>query len=531
MAGKGSPKQDKRKAGSKGDGGAKAKGATKAKGQGKGKGGAKAKAKGGAKAKGLPRPTPLPPSRIARQAVPHPLVAERVERGEKVRGSVPPEAFGEWEPAADRPDPVAVLEAQGETRVAELLPIRYGRMAASAFAFYRGAAAIMAADLGAGPRTNLTTQLCGDAHLANFGGFASPERSLVFDLNDFDETHPGPFEWDVMRLAASIEIAGRSRGWTEKERRQHVVACVETYRHAMREFATMCNLDVWYSHLSAEMILQRLAANGRSDALARFRKQQAKAEGKDRMKAMAKLTERVDGELRIVSNPPLVQPIEEIFTDRSREELEDTIRTALRTYRRTLARDRRHLLEQYRYVQTARKVVGVGSVGSRAWMVLLVGLDDEDPLFLQVKEAVPSVLEPYTRSSAFTNHGQRVVEGQRLMQASSDIFLGWQRVVGVDDLVHDYYVRQLWDWKASADLETITPDAFDVYVKICGWTLARAHARAGDRVAMTAYLGDGPAFERSMAAFAYRYADQNERDHAALVAAIESGRIEAQSGI
>ena len=389
----------------------------------------------------------------------------------------------------------------------------------------------MASDLSAAPRSGLNVQLCGDAHLANFGGFASPERSMVFDLNDFDETLPGPFEWDVKRLAASLEVAGRSRQLSAKERTTVVTNAVRSYRETIRSFATMANLDVWYAHLGVEDVVRIWGQEAGAEAMKNMQRAVAKAESKDRLKAKAKLTRLVDGELEFLSDPPLLVPAEEVFADVDHQVFEESIRQALRAYRRTLTGDRRHLLESYGYQALARKVVGVGSVGTRAWLVAFMGRDDGDPLFLQVKEAEASVLEPFLKKSAFSNHGQRVVEGQRLMQAASDIFLGWQRVDGVDGRKHDYYMRQLWDWKASADVDIMSAQVLGVYGQICGWALARAHARSGDRIAIASYLGSSATFDRAIADYARLYAEQNDVDHAALVAAIADGRVQAQSGI
>ncbi|MGZ4729671.1 MAG: DUF2252 domain-containing protein [Acidimicrobiales bacterium] len=485
-------------------------------------------------------PTPTRPSTdpAAQESIPSSVrspgrttVEERVERGRRSRALLPRTAHGEWAPAADRPDPIAILELQATTRVPELVPIRYGRMAASPFAFYRGAAAIMADDLGATARSGLTVQLCGDAHLANFGGFASPERSFVFDINDFDETHPGPFEWDVKRLAASFEIAGRSRGFDAKQCTALVTGTVRSYRRAMRTFAGMSNLDIWYSYLDIDGILQRWGGELGGKAVKAFQRNAATAESKDRLKAKSKLTRVIDGELQFASDPPLLVPVHELFAPAEHDLLERTIASAFRLYRHTLSSDRRHLLEGYELTHLARKVVGVGSVGTRSWVALLIGRDHDDPLFLQVKEAEASVLEPYSGKSQFANHGQRVVTGQRLMQASSDIFLGWQHVVGEGEVHHDYYMRQLWDWKGSADIDSMGPDVMGVYGQVCGWTLARGHARSGDAIAIGAYLGGGDTFDRAVAEFATAYADQNERDHSGLVDAITSGRVDAHMGI
>jgi uncharacterized protein (DUF2252 family) len=429
-------------------------------------------------------------------------------------------------------DPVALLEEQAASRVPELLPIRYGRMLVSPFTFFRGAAAVMAHDLARLPSSGLEVQLCGDAHLANFGGFASPERDLVFDLNDFDETLPGPFEWDVKRLAASFEVAARNRNCTDAERAAIVQKVVRVYREAMRQFAGLGNMDVWYSRFSATELVAKLRTehdDHQADALERAT---AKARTKDSMRAFKKLTQLVDGEPRIVSDPPLIIPIDELAQGISdRDALEAVVRSVFREYRKTLPPDRRWLLEEFRCVDVARKVVGVGSVGTRCWIVLLLGRDENDPLFLQIKEAERSVLEPYLRPSHYSNHGQRVVAGQQLMQAVSDIFLGWHRLIGLDGHQRDFYCRQLWDWKISVNLETILSRGLLIYAEVCGWTLARAHARSGDRVALAEYLGKGDAFDKAICEFARSYADLNERDYKALEQAVRDGRIEAAVGL
>lgn len=463
--------------------------------------------------------------------VAHPSVAERVARGKAARQALPREAQGQWGPAADRPDPVAVLEAQAGTRVPELLPIRYGRMLASPFAFYRGAAAIMAADLGPTPTSGIRAQLCGDAHLANFGGFASPERELVFDINDFDETLPGPWEWDLKRLATSFEVAGREHGLGAKQRRVIVLATVAQYRTAMRAFARQDNLAVWYARLDVAGALalwgkQIARSGGRHlvDSLAR-------AGAHDNQRALETMTRTVDGQLRIVAHPPLVVPVEDLLSPEERDHVVAGLRGYLRRYRHSLPDDRRHLLEGFEYQHMARKVVGVGSVGTRTWILLLLGRDASDPLFLQFKEAQASVLEAYAGPSAYPDPGRRVVEGQRLMQATGDILVGWDRVIGPDGMTRDYYARQLWDWKVSPDIDAMSPRKLRLYGHMCGWTLARAHARSGDRVAIAAYLGGGAAFDEALAEFATAYADQNERDHAALKAAVRDGRVVAQTGV
>ena len=455
-------------------------------------------------------------------------VTERAAAGKAARSAAPRSAFAEWAPSSDRADPVAILEEQGRDRVQELLPIRYGRMVVSPFTFYRGAAAVMAADLAPAPTSGFQVQACGDAHLSNFGAFAAPDRSLVFDLNDFDETLPAPWEWDVQRLTASFEIAARENGFKRKQRRAAVGAAAREYREAMRGFAAMRNLEIWYARLDVEAVMARIGALG-AKAVKRVEKGVAKAHGKDSMRALDRLTEKVDGELRIVSRPPLIVPVEELLPNAMRrQEAEDRILEILDLYADSLKGDRRRLLAEYRFRHLAHKVVGVGSVGTRSWVILLTGRDDGDPLFLQAKEASGSVLEPYAAKSRFRNHGRRVVEGQWLMQAASDSFLGWCTSLGLAERKRDFYVRQLWDGKGSTDVETLPPAGLEAYGRLCGWTLARAHARSGDPVAIGAYLGSGEAFDNAMVEFASRYADQNERDHAALKEAIASGRIKAE---
>jgi uncharacterized protein (DUF2252 family) len=452
--------------------------------------------------------------------------------GKAARVKTPPLRQADWDAPEDRPDPVALLEEQGKTRVAELLPIRYGRMLASPFAFYRGAAAIMANDLAQTPNTGLLVQLCGDAHLANFGGFASPERDLVFDINDFDETLPGPWEWDLKRLATSFEIAGRERGLEEKERRSTVLTAVAEYRRAMAEFATMGNLDVWYSLLDEAKIIARWGATAKPKAIKAFSQDFAMAHSRDNARAFEKLTRRVDGMLQIVSNPPLVVPIAELLPQADGQGFDQELRMLTRKFRTSLQGDRRHLMERYEVVDIARKVVGIGSVGLSAWIMLFVGRDEHDTLFLQCKEAQSSVLEAHLGKSLYADHGRRVVEGQRLMQAASDIFLGWDRATTiVDHIPRDLYVRQLMDWKLSLNTEIMTPRELTLYGQMCGWTLARAHARSGDSIAIAAYLGNGSQFDRALAEFVVTYADQNERDFQALVEAAKSGRVKAKSGV
>ena len=459
---------------------------------------------------------------------------ERTARGKAVRTAVPRSSHSMFPQRTDRPDPVDLLESQAATRLTQLVPIRYGRMLASPFSFYRGAALIMADDLSHTPVSGLAVQACGDAHLSNFGAFGTPERNLVFDINDFDETTPGPWEWDLKRLATSFEIAGRDRGFTEEVRRGTVLTVTAAYREAMTSFAAMSNLDVWYARFDLATFLQtvRDSGQGRPKAIKQAEKGLAKARTRTSTQAFDKLTTEVDGKRRIASDPPLIMRIEDMQPFLGGEvDVDAVIANLLKAYRRTLQGDRRHLLEEYEFVDLALKVVGVGSVGTRAWILLMLGHDSSDPLFLQAKEAQASVLEPYVGRSAFKSHAERVVNGQRLMQSASDIFLGWERVNGADGVPRDYYLRQLRDWKASAEISTMSPEILTLYAQMCGWTLAKAHARSGDRIAIAAYCGTGPTLDRAIATFAEAYADQNERDHAALQAAVDSGRVEARSGL
>ena len=471
--------------------------------------------------------TASPPDR----KVPHFSVAERAARGKAARAEIPRRVHGEWAPPPGRRDPVDLLEEQAATRVPELVPIRYGRMLVSPFTFYRGAAYLMAADLAGAPRTGLHTQLCGDAHLSNFGAFAAPDRRLAFDINDFDETLPGPFEWDLKRLVASFAVAGRDLGFDGKTRRGVTVAVTRSYRESMHRLAEMRTLDLWYSRIDVDELLEQF--QGRASAKRRkvMDKNLAKTRAKDSLRAFDKLTTMVNGEPRIISDPPLLVPIEELAGGAQEEEIEALARGVLRSYRRTLTGDRRHLLERFHYAHAARKVVGVGSVGTRAWIVLMLGHDNSDPLFLQLKQAEPSVLEPFLGRSRYANHGQRVVEGQRLMQAASDLMLGWQRVEGIDGITRDFYVRQLWDHKGSVIIEGMLPSELTAYAEICGQVLARGHARSGDAVAIASYLGSSDVFDRALTDFAELYAEQNELDYAAIAAAVNSGRITAQTGL
>jgi uncharacterized protein (DUF2252 family) len=456
---------------------------------------------------------------------------ERAAAGKAAREKASRASHGEWEPAARRRDPVKVLEDQAKSRVQELVPIRYGRMLVSPFTFYRGAAAIMAMDLEKTPESGLRVQACGDAHLSNFGVFAAPDRRLVLDVNDFDETLPGPWEWDLKRLAASFAIAGRDREFTPKETRTAVLNTARAYREAMREFATMGNLDVWYARLDVESLLGDLAKVADKKQMKAVQKNVAKAHQKNSLKAFDRLVRVVDDEPRIISDPPLLVPARELLPEGEEQEFENRLRELLASYRESLKGDRRHLFDSYRFVDLARKVVGVGSVGTRAWVVLMMGRDGSDPLFLQAKEAEASVLEEFLGRSDRRSHGQRVVHGQHLMQASSDIFLGWDHVRGIDGVERDFYVRQLRDWKGAALVETMNPATMALYARVCASALVRAHARSGDRIAIASYLGSSDAFDRAIVEFSEAYADQNERDYDALVQAEKSGRITAQRGI
>jgi uncharacterized protein (DUF2252 family) len=459
--------------------------------------------------------------------------AERAARGKSARAEVPRDSHALFDPPSHRPDPIALLEEQAKTRVPELVPVRWGRMMVSPFTYYRGAALPMASDLATTPVSGLAVQACGDAHLSNFGLFGSAERRLMFDVNDFDETLPGPWEWDVKRLAASLEVAGRENGFTPKQRREIITATVARYRMAMREFASMTNLDVWYAHVDITELQAQFDIQLRAKQRKYLDQGLAKARTRDSMQELTKLCQPVDGRPRIISDPPLLVPVDELVpAETERADVEGEITGLLAKYRRTLETDRRYLLEQFEFCDMARKVVGVGSVGTRCWIILMLGRDETDPLFLQVKEAEASVLSRYVGISKYPNQGQRVVAGQRLMQASSDIFLGWQRTdAGMDGKSRDFYVRQLRDWKFSVEIAQLRPEGLQIYGSLCSWTLARAHARSGDRIAIAAYLGGSDVFDRAIAKFAVAYADQNERDHQALVDAVKAGRITAEQGL
>ena len=456
--------------------------------------------------------------------------ADRMARGKDARALAPLESHAEFTPDKSR-DPVGLLLEQAATRVPELVPVRHGRMLVSPFTYYRGAALPMAADLATTPASGLRVQLCGDAHLSNFGAFASPSRRLVFDVNDFDETLPGPFEWDIKRLAASLSVAGRDNGFAAKDRRQIVLAAAEAYRTAMREFAQQHVMDVWYAHLNVDDAVAQYRSQLKAKRAKLTDKMIARAHTQDSMRALSKLSTVVDGQRRFISDPPLIEPIEEVFRDVEVRAIYQLLREVLGKYQRTLQSDRRHLLDYFRLVQVARKVVGVGSVGTRAWVVLMDGGEGTEPLILQAKEAQTSVLAPYCGRSQYANQGERVVAGQHLMQAESDIFLGWARATAPDDVDRDFYVRQLKDWKLSAPIEVMIPSGMRIYARMCGWTLARAHARSGDRIALAAYLGGSAKFDQAIADFAETYADQNERDYAALKAGVQDGRVETTTQI
>ncbi len=457
---------------------------------------------------------------------PHRTFDERIARGMQWRQVAPLEGQARFDVDPGRPSALGMLQAQDTNRLSDLVPLRYGRMSASAFSFYRGSAAVMAYDLAQQPYTPGGTQICGDAHLSNFGFFGSPERDLVFDVNDFDETLPGPFEWDVKRLVVSVLLAARDRGFKRKEGRAAALAAVESYRNIMGELAQMGNLEIWYTKIDAQEIRDAILRLAPSKKVAKKGEAKLssifdKARGKTSLRAAEKLTEVVDGERRFLDQPPVL--VRQTPAPREREQLE----AVYTQYRATLQNDRRWLLERYRWTDFARKVVGVGSVGTRAFIMLMEGRDVDDPLVLQVKQASQSVLEPHLRPSAFENHGERVVQGQRYMQAASDIFLGWTR----GPAGNDFFVRQLHDMKGSLDLTKIQPIGLVAYARLCGATLARAHARGGDVLAISTYLGDDDTFGQAVVSFAEQYADQAERDYAELTQAIADGTVEVTTGI
>jgi uncharacterized protein (DUF2252 family) len=510
---------------------------------------------------------------MAVRKIAHPSIDDRKAKGLGARNRAALSSHTKWRPAADRPDPVVLLVDQDTTREPDLVPVRHGRMMVSPFTFYRGAAKIMAADLAETPVAGLGAQLCGDAHLSNFGLFASPERILMFDLNDFDETLPGPFEWDVQRMTASFAIAGRNNGFSKADTRAATLGSVRAYREAMAGFAQMTTMDIWYAHLDEDELMASIRATvagtarqekaakkqekadkrerapkkadkrtakqekvARQDekvaksAEKRAAKTAEKAHTRDSQQALSKLGELVDGQYRIVSQPPIIVPVRDLAATYglSPDDVLPVLHEQFRAYRATLQDDRRKLLERFQIVDAARKVVGVGSVGTRAFIVLVQGRDAHDPLFLQVKEATASVLEAHLPKSKYRQHGERVVQGQRMMQAASDIYLGWTK--GLDVRRH-FYWRQLRDMKGSVEVDTLHPLGLNFYAGICGWTLARAHARSGDPVAMAEYLGDSDEFDESITDFSERYADQNERDYQEFVTAIRSGKLEAVEGV
>jgi len=473
------------------------------------------------------------PARAGRNI--HLTAEERIARGRAARDAVPRQSHAPWAPAAGRPDPVALLEEQAEHRLHALVPIRHGRMLVSPFAFFRGAALIMASDLAETPVSGINVQLCGDAHLSNFGVFGSPERRLVFDINDFDETLPGPWAWDVKRLATSLEVLGRERAFSPSDRREIVTACVREYRVTMRSTAEMKTLDAWYDHIDVDDVMELLRKEVQEKRLSKREVREAeqdvaKARTRDHERVFAKRVGEVDGELRIVSDPPLIVSLDDIAAGTERDELDAYMQSLVREYRRSIA-VQHHPFEEFEYVDTAHKIVGVGSVGLQAWIHLFVGRDADDPLFLQSKEAQASVLERFVGRSVYRNHGRRVVVGQRVMQAVSDIFLGWLSVTGVDGESRDYYVRQFQDWKGSVEVDSMLVPGTSIYGRLCGSTLARAHARWGDRIAIASYLGKGGAFDDAVADFASAYADQNERDYEAFAAAVKTGRLDAEEGL
>jgi uncharacterized protein (DUF2252 family) len=458
-------------------------------------------------------------------------VAERVARGKAARATVPRASHADWKVLPNRVSPITLLEEQATTRVPELVPIRHGRMLVSPFTYYRGAALPMASDLADTPTSGIRVQACGDAHLSNFGMFGSPERHLFFDVNDFDETAPGPWEWDVKRLAASLEIAGRDHDFSAKRRAAIVQCSVRAYREAMRDFAASSMLDVWYSRLDMDELLPRFRALLDPRRTPSVWNAIAKARAHDSHQAFDKLCSVVAGSPRFRHDPPLIVPLDDSATAADAALVTTALQRIFDAYRRTLDPDRRRLVDQYRVEHLARKVVGVGSVGTEAWIVLLLDRTHGTPLLLQIKQAEASVLERYTAKSAFANHGHRVVAGQRLMQAASDIFLGWERFPSEGDAARDYYLRQLRDWKGSADIAGMTAAGMALWAEMCGWTLARAHARSGDRVAIASYLGKSDVFDRAIAEFSAAYADQNDKDYAALQDAVKSGRLTAHTGV
>lgn len=463
--------------------------------------------------------------RISKLEVERQTKSERVERGKLTRQRVARSAHGAWTSGPDRVDPVALFEEDERSLITELVPIRHARMLASPFTFYRGSASLMAADLASLPHTDLTVQLCGDAHLSNFGVYAAPDRRLVFSLNDFDETLPGPFEWDVKRLVTSFAIAGLSRGFRQHDRRDIELAAVREYRRAMQDFANMRTLKVWFARLDLDQAIGRFADESTGHQRKAVKRIISKTKSRDSVGAMKKLTEVVDGELRFVSDPPLLMRLDDLANTDEVTRLNDGVARMMESYRDSLRQDKRRLFDRFECVDVARKVVGVGSVGTRAWIALLIGRDRRDPLLLQFKEARTSALEPYLGRSEYDNNGRRVVAGQRLMQSASDIMLGWHRVAGIDGVERDFYMRQLWDQKGSAAVDKMGPEGMGTYARVCGWTLARAHARSGDAIALASYLGKADRFDRAIADFAESYAEQNDQDYNRLNDAVATGRL------
>jgi uncharacterized protein (DUF2252 family) len=481
-------------------------------------------------AKALP-PLRTPLGYAASQVAEHHTPEERIARGRAARAEVPRSSHGAFTPSAGRPEPVGLLEKQAATRLPELVAIRHGRMLVSPFAFFRGAALVMAADLASMPTVGIRTQICGDAHLSNFGAFASPERRMTFDVNDFDETLPGPWEWDLKRLVASLAVAGRNNSFSLARRRSIVLAAAAEYRTAMTQFAAMPTIDVWYAHVDVDDLLLQVKPEMPAGEYKQITRDLAKARTRDSAQVLSKLTRLVDGNPRFLSEPPVTVPVFELYPKLAAEQIQRSLLDVVTGYRRTLPNDRQHLLDGYRFIELARKVVGVGSVGIGAWILLFLGRDNSDPLILQAKQAEKSVLEAFVGSSEYPDHGERVVSGQRLMQAASDIFLGWTRVQAPDGKEHDYYVRQFRDWKWSPDVTSLPASAMKIWGRLCAWTLAHGHARSGDCIAIAAYLGQNDTFDRAMTSFAEAYADQNESDYAVFGKAVKAGRIAAVTGV
>jgi len=453
---------------------------------------------------------------------------ERRERGKSLRKEVPRSSHGIWVPSPERSDPVSLLQEQDKGRLEHLLPIKYGRMLESPFTFLRGSAAVMAADLASTPVTGLQVELCGDAHLLNFGVFATPERNLVFDVNDFDEAYPGPWEWDLKRLAASAVVAGRDDGFSDRVNRKLAETVTASYQDAMLRLARASALDVWYFHVEVDRVLEAFdRSSGKAGKSAR--KMVKKARRRTHEQTMEKLTEIVDGRRRILNDPPLLVRLTELLTEEQKAQMtEEHVEGIWNDYLDSLPEERRLLLSRFRITEGALRVGGVGSVGTRCVIVLLEGGAEGDALILQLKEAGQSVLEPFLPKRDYGSRAERVVVGQRLMQAASDIFLGWHEspLTGVQ-----YYWRQLKDMKGSMDVADLDEDGLETYLKVCSVCLARAHARTGDASAISGYIGKGNALVRAIADFAMAYADQNESDYKVMIEAVESGKIAVEKGI